>query len=347
MNRLRTHCLVASLSGHGVLLILLLVAGPAFVTRPPPIEVPPVVNFVPDRDFMPDRLVEAPVVGGGDPRGTPRPSPQAPSQPAIVQPPPARVSTPNQPVQTAERKRTEPTRSEPKKPVAPRPRTDHANPDAAKKPASQHKIEVNRDPVTRTPSPTAKKSAKEAEKKAAEAARRAEREAAEKKAAEREAAEREAAEQEAAEREAERQAFEQARAYADARRGQIQNSIRGLQGQLSSRSLVVVPYGPGGGGETYAGYGLFVRMIYDRAWRDPANVPEGNAVVTVRVVVGRDGRVISAEIQKKSGIAAVDKSVKAALDRVPSIGHPFPEGVKDEQKTFLIDFDLKAKRDLG
>jgi TolA protein len=131
------------------------------------------------------------------------------------------------------------------------------------------------------------------------------------------------------------------------RSGQLSGAVTKLQGNLSGRSVVAVPYGPGGGGETYAGYGLYVRMIYERAWRPPLEVPDRANVVTARVVIARDGHVISSEIVSKSGAAALDRSVTTALGRVTTIGRPFPENSKDAQKTFLIDFDLQAKRGTG
>jgi hypothetical protein len=39
----------------------------------------------------------------------------------------------------------------------------------------------------------------------------------------------------------------------------------------------------------------------------------------------------------------VDKSVQRTLDRVTFIA-PFPEGAKDKQRTYTINFNLKAKR---
>jgi len=70
-------------------------------------------------------------------------------------------------------------------------------------------------------------------------------------------------------------------------------------------------------------------------------------VVTARVVIARDGSVVSAEIVERSKAPALDQSVTSALGRVTTIGRPFPEGSTDERKTFLIEFDLKARQGTG
>ena len=89
-----------------------------------------------------------------------------------------------------------------------------------------------------------------------------------------------------------------------------------------------------------------MKTYYDQAWIDPEEVSDDDATVEVKVVIARDGRVISDSIIKRSGIPALDKSVQNALDRVEKLP-PFPEGAKEAQRTFIINFNLKAKRLLG
>jgi TonB family protein len=55
--------------------------------------------------------------------------------------------------------------------------------------------------------------------------------------------------------------------------------------------------------------------------------------------------VISARIITPSGDPGVDASVQHTLDRVPFIA-PFPEGAKEKERTYTINFNLKAKRSL-
>ena len=44
----------------------------------------------------------------------------------------------------------------------------------------------------------------------------------------------------------------------------------------------------------------------------------------------------------------MDKSVQNALDRVKRSGlPPFPQGARDDERTFTIEFNLQAKRQIG
>jgi TonB family protein len=102
----------------------------------------------------------------------------------------------------------------------------------------------------------------------------------------------------------------------------------------------------GPGGEAYASYRSFVFAAYDNEWQVQNDVADDDASVVARVVVHRTGRIISAEISERSGLPALDKSVRRALDAVRSLP-PFPEGARDQERTFGIEFSLKAKRLLG
>ena len=309
MSRLRLHCFCGSIAFHGFLL-LLLVAGSGFVTTRPETD----WETVPVLDFIPTRLVEEAIAGGGDPRGTP-PAQQAappPVQPPVTAPtPPVRSEPPKiqQPAPQPEPVPPKPSKPTPAKPLLPEP--DSVSETGTKKPPPKPQIEVSRKLVTRDPAADRQKAAEQARAEAAaESARQAER-------------------------------------ARELRSSQLNSTLSRLQSNLSGRSIIAVPYGPGGGGETYAGYGLFVKLVYERAWRPPIEVPDRAGVVTARVVIARNGRVVSSELVKKSGVAALDKSVLVALGRVTIIGRSFPEGASDDQKTFLIDFDLQAKRGMG
>jgi TonB family protein len=102
-------------------------------------------------------------------------------------------------------------------------------------------------------------------------------------------------------------------------------------------------FGPGGGGEVYAPYDQAVRSIYWHAWLPPEDTASDEAVTKATVTIASDGSVLSARILKHSGDASVDRSVQRALDSVTFIA-PFPEGAKDKQRTYTINFNLKAKR---
>ena len=75
----------------------------------------------------------------------------------------------------------------------------------------------------------------------------------------------------------------------------------------------------------------------------PGETASDDANVKVRVTIASDGRVISAQVIGPSGDASVDRSVQNTLDRVTDIA-PFPDGSTDTERTYIINFNLKAKR---
>jgi|SRR5882762_3198876 len=125
----------------------------------------------------------------------------------------------------------------------------------------------------------------------------------------------------------------------------ISRTARSLRDDLSPSTTVDTNYGPGGGGEAYANYAQVVKSIYQREWVLPDTAAD-DAITKVKVTIASDGRVISAEVLRTSGDGSVDKSVQRTLDRVTFIA-PFPEGSKDKERTYTINFSLKAKRLLG
>ena len=321
MNRVQKKCLWVSTAAHG-LLLLLMVAGSGFLAARRQTESLPVLTMVPDR-----LVDEALAGGGGDPQGiqeaaapivpppasTPQPPPLPPPQstpkPAVKQPEPQPEAPAPKPI--PEKAPAEPDFKEPKKiPKPAKPTVQQTRPADTSPPK---KPPVKKTPIAldeRALKPTVRAPSKEAAQKSLAAA-------------------------EARARQAE-----------DARRQRINGTVSSLQAKLSSGGVsAAMPFGPGG--ESYANYGLFVVTRFDRAWRAPEEVSDDSATVKAKVVIARDGRVISATIVGRSGVSALDKSVQAALDRVDSIGKSFPDGTTDEQRTFFINFNLKAKRALG
>ncbi len=140
------------------------------------------------------------------------------------------------------------------------------------------------------------------------------------------------------------------KAQAEARRRTTQQLLARINGASErindnlSPGTTIEPLGPGGA--AYANYSQVVKTIYDRAWIDPEDVSDDDATVQVKVIIARDGRVISDAIVKRSGVPALDKSIQNALDRVRQLP-PFPEGAKEAERIFIINFNLKAKRLLG
>jgi TonB family protein len=95
--------------------------------------------------------------------------------------------------------------------------------------------------------------------------------------------------------------------------------------------------GGGGGGSANA---LHVRNAYDAAW---VGVTDAGATAEVEVVLRGDGTVVSARVVRKSGIAALDRSVEAALKKVKQI-RPFETFAREEQVTYIIDFNQRSRR---
>jgi TonB family protein len=122
--------------------------------------------------------------------------------------------------------------------------------------------------------------------------------------------------------------------------GNVRKSMK--QGFTSGTAVEV----SGPGGEAYASYRSFVFAAYDNAWQVQPDIADDDAVVVARIVIHRTGRIISAAISERSGMSALDKSVQRALDGVKSLP-PFPESTRDQERIFVIEFSLKAKRLLG
>lgn len=138
----------------------------------------------------------------------------------------------------------------------------------------------------------------------------------------------------------------QERAEAQRAADRVNQTVRSLRENLSSSTTIETNFGPGGGGEAYANYAQIVRSIYTQAWVPPDDTSSDDAVVRVTVTIEHTGTVLSARVIKSSGDAQVDRSVSRTLERVTFIA-PFPEGSKEKQRTYTINFNLKAKRLLG
>jgi TonB family protein len=117
-------------------------------------------------------------------------------------------------------------------------------------------------------------------------------------------------------------------------------------GSKASAPVQIELRGPGGGGIPYAGFNDALVSAYMREWLIPDSLASSSAKVKVTVTLRRDGTVISTRIQSRSGNAELDASVQRALDKVTYVA-PFPDSVKDAQKTFWLEFDPRAKRMVG
>lgn len=136
----------------------------------------------------------------------------------------------------------------------------------------------------------------------------------------------------------------------DKRRQEIARNIDSatstIRTSASGSVKIDEPRGPGGGGIPYAGFNQALASIYMRNWIAPSDAADSDAKVIVAVTLNRNGSVVSSRITKSSGNADLDRSVQQALDKVSFVA-PFPEAVKDLQKTFHLEFDPKTKRMMG
>jgi len=149
MDRLQKKCFIVS-AGFHLLLVLILVVGPAFLSSKSQAPEMPVL------DFVPFKTVDAMVSGGGDPNGSvPKPAPvvqaQPETQPQPQPPPPA-----------------PPPKPEVREPDPPKDTAKSDSLDASDQP--KRKVEINKTLVTR-PKDTQAEAKKRAEAQAREEAR--------------------------------------------------------------------------------------------------------------------------------------------------------------------------------
>ena len=115
-----------------------------------------------------------------------------------------------------------------------------------------------------------------------------------------------------------------------------QTALNELQTKLSGRTSVNVPLGR----YASANYESLIRSKYMDATIHPGAI-SGDPVVKVRLVIARNGTILSARVTGKSGVASWDRSVQKALDRVKFI-KPFPESMKGSQQTFNLNFNSRS-----
>jgi TonB family protein len=126
---------------------------------------------------------------------------------------------------------------------------------------------------------------------------------------------------------------------------QIGKATDAMQRGFSSGTKVDVG---GPGGEAYANYATFVQAAYEDAWKILPDLSDDDAVAWIRVTIARNGRITDSRIIRRSGNSTMDKSVQRALDKVKNEGlPPFPDFIKEAERSFTIEFNLKAKRLLG
>lgn len=135
-------------------------------------------------------------------------------------------------------------------------------------------------------------------------------------------------------------AAKEAKRLRDAKLKAIQDAANAIKSQTSSSTKIDVP---GDSSVAYANYADVVKTVYTEAWNLPEDATSDDANVKVSVTIADDGRVTEAHIVEKSGDPSMDSSVQKTLDRVTQL-EPFPEGSTDKERTYIINFNLKAKR---
>ena len=120
------------------------------------------------------------------------------------------------------------------------------------------------------------------------------------------------------------------------RREALNRSLNKLDTKLSGRTAVNVPLGR----FASANYESLIRRKYMDATIHPGAI-SGDPVVKVRLVIARNGRVLSASITGQSGVTSWDRAVQKTLDRVKFI-NPFPESMKGAQQTFNLNFNSRS-----
>lgn len=307
-------CLVASISLHAFLLVIVVVGSAFFVSKEKR-----TTAELPNLRVVPQQLVEDALSGGG---GNPNIAPNTgreKGQTTVPQPPVPQPPKPADP-----------------KPAPPVPKPDVKKPDLVKKPdpKPEPKVEVRKPdtaairkpPVKPTLKPDLTKIAQnkppldlvptvrknfDAEKARAEATAKA-----------------------------------QAHETEMANRRTSKNFDKAIEGLKSGFASGTVVEASGPGGLAYANYAQFVREVYESEWVMPPDLLDEDATAKVTVTISRDGRVISSRIERRSGNSTLDKSVQRVLNTVKFV-HKFPEDARDEQRTFTINFNLKAKRAIG
>jgi TonB family protein len=306
MNPLQKKCIIAT-AGFHLLLLVILFLGPGFFRQPSPPDALPVLKVIPLN------AIEAALTSGSA-AVTPPPAahqqPPQPPQPVTPTPPtpepPKPVATPPVEPKPVEAKPVE-HEVEPTPEVAkPEPDVEKPSAEPAPLPKPEHTIDIDLTHVVHKVSKTRRHEESEAREAAAEAR---------------------------AEARAEHEA-EQQREQAISR---ITGSIRN---NLTHDTDVTMP---GESSAATANYGQIVKSIYYNAWNLPDSASSDEASPKVRIVVARDGSVISAHIIEPSGDAAVDDSVQRTLDRVTFI-RPFAEDATENERTFTIKFDAQTKR---
>ena len=132
----------------------------------------------------------------------------------------------------------------------------------------------------------------------------------------------------------------------DARLKAIASAASAIKNNASSATAVDTM--PGNSTVAYASYAAAVKSIYQHEWdrNKPTDASSEDASALIEVTIARDGTVVSSRMVTPSGDASMDRAVRRMLDHVTFIA-PFPDDMKEKERTFPIKVTLNAKRLLG
>lgn len=133
------------------------------------------------------------------------------------------------------------------------------------------------------------------------------------------------------------------------RQQRLESAINNSVSSINSRSSDLQISAPTAGtlGVSYAGFEAALQRVYLRAWSPASGIADDDETADVKVRVARDGRILSAVISKGSGNSRLDASVRTAIDRVKSVGQPFPQNAREDSREYILKFNLKAKNLAG
>lgn len=141
-----------------------------------------------------------------------------------------------------------------------------------------------------------------------------------------------------------REAAREQKRIRDAKLTAIATATSSISKNFSSATDVSMP--DDNGPVSFASYASVVKSIYEAKWQAPDDASNDEAVTKVSVTIARDGHVVESHVVNPSGDSKVDASVRRTLERVKFI-RAFPDGAKESEKTFIINFNLQAKRSFG
>jgi len=148
------------------------------------------------------------------------------------------------------------------------------------------------------------------------------------------------------ERERQAQAEKQRQQY-EQRQERMISGLKSLESRLSQTTINPSSVDIGTVGISYAGYDSWVRKVYMDSWKPPNDLPAGNPIVLVKVVIRRNGDIESAVISDASGVSKLDRNIRELLALVKTTGKAFPEGAREDKRTYTIEFNLKAINGAG